>query len=140
MPLRYALDGARSDLTDPAEITALMAQDLTDLHRQSGGVTRDQLLARGWSSRQISRFFQRTPEAAFEIWARTSATPHEAAPFLKFDADMRRRRDRATPAGARLAAQLRRFFDPMMIWVTLCFVTGVAMIFRSLTVMMGGAL
>jgi hypothetical protein len=74
------------------------------------------------------------------ISAQTRAA--QAAPFLKFDADMRRQLARAKPfapraAAASLAREIRRFFDPMMIWVALCFVSGVALIVRALA---GGAL
>lgn len=71
------------------------------------------------------------------ISAQTRAA--QAAPFLKFDADMRRQLARANPSAPRPARSrpypltFRDFFDPMMIWVTVCFAAGVALIVRALT-------
>ncbi|MDI9847340.1 hypothetical protein QM467_04605 [Rhodoblastus sp. 17X3] len=88
----YALDGARSHLTDPREITALMAQDLNDLRRECGSVTQPQLLDRGWTARQVKDHFLHAMEEAFRTYCETSTPPHEAAqaaPLLEFDREMR---------------------------------------------------
>ena len=138
MSQSYALDGARADLTADAEILALMAQDIHQLRSETSAPIRPQLLARGWSRQQVNNSFLRalvlafdtytetpvTPHEAFRIYAANEATPQQAwqaAPFLAFDAAMRRR-----------LAAIRRFFDPMMTWLTLCFLTGGALIVRSL--------
>jgi hypothetical protein len=79
-------------LTDPREITALMAQDLNDIRRECGSVTQPQLLDRGWTARQVKDHFLHAMEEAFRTYCETSAPPHEAAqaaPFLEFDREMR---------------------------------------------------
>ena len=138
MSQSYALDGARADLTADAEILALMAQDIHQLRSETSAPIRPQLVARGWSKQQVNNSFLRalvhafdtytatpvTPQDAFRIYAANEATPQEArqaAYFLAFDAAMHRR-----------FAAIRRFFDPMMIWLTLCFATGGALVVRSL--------
>lgn len=94
MSQTIALDGARADLTAPAEIIALMAQDLNNMRRENGSVTQMQLLERGWTARQVKLCFLRALEQAFQTYTETAATPHEveqAKPFLKFDVWMRER-------------------------------------------------
>jgi hypothetical protein len=110
--------GARSHLTDPREITALMAQDLNDLRRECGSVTQPQLLDRGWTARQVKDHFLHAMEEAFRTYCETAAPPHEAAqaaPFLEFDRNMR---ERLADAGAsdfdrEMRTQLARIEAPL---------------------------
>jgi hypothetical protein len=92
--VRYALDGERSNLTDPAEICALMAQDLNDLRRENACATQPELLALGWTQGQVKGHFLHAIEEAFRTYSETRATPdaqRQAAPFIEFDREMRER-------------------------------------------------
>ncbi len=104
MPCRFALIGARSDLTDAAEIIALMAQDLNDLRREDGHATHESLFAKGWTRNQVKRCFQPALEEAFRTYSETRASPEahaQAAPFIDFDREMKAILDKAySPGGA----------------------------------------
>lgn len=97
---RYALVGARSDLSDAAEIIALMAQDLNDLRREHDGVTHENLIEIGWTKDQLDAFFLRAIDAAGKSFSDVKAAAEspfgrnfvrnkQTAPFLEFDARMR---------------------------------------------------
>ncbi len=73
---RYALCGARADLSDAAEIIALMAQDLNDLRRESDCATIDDLLVKGWSRGQVNRRFLAALQEALRTYS--DAAPAQA--------------------------------------------------------------
>lgn len=114
---RYALDGVRSDLSDPAEIIALMAQDLNDIRREDGAVTQPQLFAVGWTRRQVADHFHDALERAFATFSETRPSASfdtesdQAKPFLTFDASMRERlaNARASDFDRETRAHLARF-------------------------------
>jgi hypothetical protein len=116
----YALVGARADLSDAAEIIALMAQDLNDLRREDGSATHESLSAKGWTRDQVRRYFLRALEEAFRTYCETRASAcdsdrsgdngasdricAQAAPFIDFDKEMKAILAKAAPFNGEGAA------------------------------------